>query len=278
MGFTAWTLFGQMTTTIKNQAVTILLNQVFNPLIVTARVIANNIAEQISIFSNNFNISLYPSIIKSYAAESKDRMYSLIFNGSKITFFLMWIFALPLFWEMDNILLFWLKNPPAEASLFARLAMIELLVHSISLPLTTAARAPGRMKVYELILGSMQISIFIISWFVLVMGGQAYSVFVVAIIISIIMFITRLLIVRGLIDISLKLFCNKVIMPVLTIVIFSIILSFVVHISLPNGIFFTFLSIFLNILISIILIYFLGVSKDERKSIINNIVSQAIKK
>ena len=91
-------------------------------------------------------------------------MFELIFNGSKLTFSLMWIFGLPLFVEMEAILGLWLKEVPENAILFTRLGLIESLIVSISLPLTTAARAPGKMKKYELILGSIQILIF---WYVL---------------------------------------------------------------------------------------------------------------
>lgn len=278
VGFTFWTMFGQISSVIRNQAVTILLNQTFNPVVVTARVIANSIAEQIHIFSYNFNISLYPSIVKSYATNDRDRTHSLVLNGSKITFFLMWIFTLPFLWEMDNILLFWLKNPPTETVFFARLALIELLIVSFGSPLASTARAVGKMKMYELILGFMQIAIFIISWIVLAMGKEAYSVFVVAIIVSIIMFIARLLIVRGLINISLRLFWNKVIMPVLLIVVLSIVFSFVVNVFLPQGIIFTSLSIILDILISGGLIYFWGMDKNEKINFGNIIKNEISKK
>jgi O-antigen/teichoic acid export membrane protein len=50
VGFTGWTLFGQITTVGRNQAVTILLNQVFNPVVVAARAIATNITRSLSDF------------------------------------------------------------------------------------------------------------------------------------------------------------------------------------------------------------------------------------
>jgi O-antigen/teichoic acid export membrane protein len=267
MGFTWWTLFGQITTVARNQAVTILLNQVFNPLVVVARAIATNITGQINMFSNNFNVGLYPPIIKSYAAGNKKEMFSLIFNGSKMTFFLMWIFALPLFLEMDTILKVWLKNPPPEAVLFTRLALVEVLINSISLPIATAARASGKMKFYEFTLGCIQLAIFVVSWLVLFMGGLAYSVFVVAIVANITMFIVRLFIVKTLIALSINSFFQKVFFPISTIVMISTILSFVIHGLLPKELAFTCISLLLSIIITCVSIYFLGVDKWEREKI-----------
>ncbi len=139
--YTTWSLFGAFTSVGRNQAVTVLLNQFFNPVVIAARTIAVTVSGQVNVFSANFNTSLYPSIVKEYAAGRSEAMFSLIFNGSKMTFFLMWVFALPLWLHMDYVLTLWLKNPPENAILFTRLALLESLINASALPLMTAARA-----------------------------------------------------------------------------------------------------------------------------------------
>ena len=272
MGFTSWTLFGQLTTIGRNQGITILLNQFFNPVVVASRAIAINISTQIGVFSNNFNLGLYPPIIKAYAADNKKQMFSLIFNGSKITFFLMWIFSLPLILEMDTILKLWLKNPPLESVLFARLALIEVLINSISMPLTTAARAPGKMMSYELILGTIQIAIFAFSLIALLLGGKAYIVFVVAIVANILMFLIRLVIVRRLIDLSLLDYINQVFFPVLLVTLVSAVSSYAVHFFLSSGLFFTALSMFSSVIITSSTMYFLGLDLQMRLKVKSKIL------
>jgi len=277
VGFTGWTLFGQVTTVARHQAVTILLNQVFNPVVVAARAVATSITSHINVFSSNFNVGLYPPIIKSYAANDKKGMFSLIFRGSKITFFLMWVFALPLFLEMDTILRVWLKNPPPEAVLFTRLALVEVLISSISLPITTAARAPGKMKIYELTLGCIQIAIFVVSLFVLMLGAAAYSVFVVAIVANLVMFVVRLLIVRTLIGLSIRPFFNQVVLPVSIVVLFSAVSSYVIHWFLPKEFGFACVSILSSIIIACICMYFMGINQWEREKV-RSIIVNRIKK
>lgn len=274
VGFTGWTLFGQTSTVVRNQAVTVLLNQVFNPVVVAARSIASNITSQINVFSSNFNVGLYPPIIKSYAANNKEEMFLLIFRGSKITFFLMWIFALPMFIEMDTILQIWLKNPPSEAVLFTRLALIEALINSVNLPLYTAARAPGKMKTYELTLGILNITIFVVSWLVLIVGASAYSVFVVSIAITLLMFISRLFIVRTLIGLPLRPFFQQVALPVSVVILFSALPSYVIHLFLPKSFIFTFISVLLSMVIVCINMYFIGVNKWERKKVRSFVVNK----
>lgn len=218
LGFTGWTLFGQLTTVFRNQAVTVLLNQFFNPATVAARAIATTVASQVMVFAQNFNTSLYPPIIKSYSAEQKKEMLSLVTNGSKLTFFLMWVFALPLLIEMDTILGLWLRTPPEASVMFTRLAIVEALIFAISLPIATAARAPGKMKLYELSLGSIQMLIFLASWMVLKAGHPAESVFIIAIVANLLMFKVRLLFVSKLVGLPIGPYYKQVVIPTILVV------------------------------------------------------------
>lgn len=276
-GFTGWTLFGQLTTVGRNQAVTILLNQAFSPVVVAARAIAVNITSQINVFSNNFNVGLYPPIIKSYAANNKDEMFTLIQGGSKITFYLLWIFALPMFIGMDTILRLWLGHPPESSVLFTRLALVEVLITSISMPLTTAARAPGDMKTYELSLGSIQLGIFAASWLVLELGAAASSVFVVAIVANILMFFVRLWIVRNLIGLSLRAFSRKVVVPVVNVVVLSTLVSFVAVYFCPTRDIYTIGVMMGSGVVTLLAIYAVGLATSERQKL-KTIVSNRLQK
>lgn len=277
LGFTGWTLFGQVTTVARNQAVTILINQVFNPVVVASRAIALSISGHIGVFANNFNTSLYPPIIKSYSSNNKNEMFSLIFNGSKLTFFLMWIIALPLLVELEMILNIWLKNVPPDAVLFTQLSIVESLILSFSLPLATAARAPGKMKTYELSLGIIQLSIFFMSWIILKMGYPVYSVFIVSIFVNIIMFFVRLIIVSKLIDLSKKSFIVKVVYPIICVIILSITPTYLLQKTLPKGFINSLIVIIASVIFSAISMYYIGLDKNWQRKIKNNISKKILK-
>jgi hypothetical protein len=185
----------------------------------------------------------------------------------------MWIFALPFYIEMEAILQIWLKEIPAGTILFTRLALIEVLINSISLPIATAARAPGRMKRYELLLGGVQLGIFLASWLALKSGSPAYIVFVIAIIANFIMFAIRLLLVRYLIGLSLRAFTTEVVLPVTGVVLLSCIPSFGIQLLLPKSIVFSFVTILVSAFSIIISIYYVGLDKilrDKLKTILLN--------
>ena len=274
IGFTGWTVFGQLSTIARTHAITVLLNQSFSPAVVAARVISVNIASKVNIFSGNFNTSLYPPIIKSYAANERQDMFALITGGSKITFFLLWVFALPMLVEMEAIMGFWLTTPPPDAVLFSQLSLIEALIMSISMPLTAAARAPGKMKAYELSMGSIQIGIFIAAWAVIAAGAPAYSVFIVAILSNILMFGVRLYLVNVLIGFPIGTFLRHTALPSMGIVLVSAFPVAILNKMLPQNFYWTALVILFSFVVSTIAMYFIGLDKVWRLKVINMIRSR----
>lgn len=265
--FTGWTAFGAFTSVARNHGVTILLNQAFNPATVAARAIAMNVASQVSVFANNFNTGLYPPIIKAYAADDKNEMYSLIIHGSKLTFYLMWVFTLPLLLEMEMVLTIWLNTPPKEAVIFTQLALIEMLIMSVSLPLATAARAPGKMRFYETVLGVIQLVIFAFSYWFVNNGYPAYSVFIIAIIFNFIMLAVRLLVVRHLIGLNLGNYISQVLMPLSGMMLLSAIPSIYLRNSLPDFVGYSTLVIVVCLILSTVSMYYLGLDKYWRYKI-----------
>ena len=267
LSFTSWTLFGQLTTVARNQAVTILLNQAFNPAVAAARAIAMTVAAQVAVFSTNLNTSLYPPIIKHYSAGQKEEMFSVIIWGSKLTFILMWIFALPLYLEMETVLRLWLVTPPPEAVFFTQLALIEAVIMAISLPLATAARAPGQMRMYELTLGTIQLLILVASWALLTIGQPAASVFLVAIAANILMFFIRLRIVSSLTGLGVSLFLRRVGWPVLLVAISSSAPVSIVKAMLPSNLLSAGFVVLLSMLTSATLMFYLGFDVVTRRQL-----------
>ena len=268
VGFTGWTFFGQLTTVARGAAVTVLLNQYFSPVVIAARVIAMNIAGQSNMLATQFNTSLYPPIIKAYAAERREEMYALVINGSKATFFLMWILALPIYLEMEAILALWLSTAPDYTVEFARLTLIEALIFAVSLPLTTAARAPGKMAVYESILGTLQFSILLASWILLKAGFGPQSVFYTAILVNLIMFVVRLEIVSRLTGLPVIRFMRGTMPAVMRVVVVSTALSAIVANNLPNGIGSLAVSLVAVVSITAAAIYFLGLPEALRQQLV----------
>lgn len=267
--FTGWSIFGQLTTVARNQSVTILLNQFFNPAVVAARAISISVAGQISFSASNINTSISPHLIKSYASKELQKMYDVIFSGTKAIFFMIWIIIIPAYFFMEPILRIWLKNVPDYAVDFSRLGLLEALISSIALPIATAARAPGKMKVYELSLGFVQLLIFFASWFFLYQGYSPNSVFITAIVGNLIMFFLRIYIVHILIGLPVFKFINKTVLPLFSVAVFSFFIAYSVDFYISkNSVFYIFIYGFAFLIINTILMYYLACEDFEKKWIL----------
>ncbi|ELA7570058.1 oligosaccharide flippase family protein [Vibrio alginolyticus] len=267
ISFTGWALFGQFTTVLRVQGLTILINQFFNPATAASRAIAISISTQVNAFSNAFNTGLYPSIIKNYASGNSQELYDIVFTGSKLSFFLMWMLTLPLVSGMELVLGLWLHEPPEHAVLFTQLTMIEMLIMSISLPLTAAARAPGKIKTYELILGTIQISIILVCYLFLSLGYPAYSVFIIAIVVNLIMFLVRLKLVSYLISLPILEYTKEVLIPVIKAISLPILF---VSLGLDINAYFYVVCVFIITLFSIVFIGFDLSTRNKMMHLIGN--------
>ena len=273
--FTWWTLFGCITTVSRYQAITILINQFFNPAVVAARAIALNISSATSMFTNNFATGLYPPIIKAWAKNEKNEMMKLLFIGSKMCYFLLIIIVFPLTMNMDFVLHLWLKKVPESASLFSILALVETGLFLICQPLATAARAVGKMMMYELPLGMLQLLILPISLLVLYYGGEAYMTFVVAIVLVFIMIFVRLYVMKRLMDFPVRSFILNVLLREVICTVYAYAVAFALHRCIPCSFYMQFFLSPLDILVigSGILIFCL--TRDERSFLLNNIKRKA---
>ena len=263
-GYSGWSMFGASVGIFKHQIVNILLIQFFNPVVVTARVIASQVDSAVASLSHNFSTAMRPQIVKSYAAGQKENMLSLMFRGSKGTYLLMYLFALPLALEMPIILGLWLKNPPEYAVLFTRLVLVDVLITSVSYTIMMAAQATGKIMMYQSVVGGILLLNVPISWIALQIGASAYSVLIVAISITIIASTARLLILKRLVDYSIQQFLKEVLLPICIISVCSAILPVIAHHIIAQSI----LRLFIVIVLSVISIsfcsYCLGLNDIER--------------
>lgn len=267
--FGGWTIFGQITTVSRSQVLTILINQAFSPATVAARAISATVGAQILAFSKNFSSALHPPIIKAYANGETEQTFSLIYFGSKVTFFLVWMVTLPIISIAPGLLNFWLGSPPAETVLFTQLALVENAVVAISLPLMTAVRATGKVRLYELSLGTLQAFVLILSWIVIQSGAPAYFVYIVAIAINVLMFGLRLWLTHILVELPLGLYAKSVLAPVFSVVAASSGMAITIVKLVPEAASLSVspLSLFAAaaiFILSPIVIFGLGLSRSER--------------
>ena len=268
VSYNGWNLFGASVGIVKNQIINIVLNLFFGPLVNAARAVSAQVNSAVVSFSQNFSTAMQPQIIKSYAAEKYEETMRLVFRGCKGTFFLMYLFALPLMIEMPYVLKLWLKEPPELSVLFTRLALLDALIDSISYPIMTLAQATGKIKLYQGVVGGVLLLNLPVSYCALKLGAPAYSVMIVAIILAFVAFFVRLFIVKCLVHYSIKSFFYRVVFPESIVASLASVLTVKVNQNLNT----VFISLIFTTIVSCfslgLLFFLLGLSVTERKAVV----------
>ncbi len=273
MGYTGWNLFGNVAYVSYNQGINIILNVFFGPAINAARGIAYQVNGAISGFAGNFQLAMNPQITKSYSSNELDYMHQLIYSGSKFSFFLLYCITLPILIETDKILYWWLKIVPDHAILFCRLVLIQALIDSISLSLKAGVQASGKIKWFQIIIGSMLFLILPISYLFLYLGYSPVTPFIISIVIAIIALSGRLYMVGNIINLSISKFVKKVIFKIVLVVVFSPVVPLLWKYWTNSTTINSLISIFISGLSGIVVIYFLGLASNEKRIILKKIQS-----
>jgi O-antigen/teichoic acid export membrane protein len=271
MGYSVWSLFGSISAVARNQGINILLGMFFNPAINAARAIAYQVNEGINQFSNNFFTAVRPQITKKYASGDSLDMMNLVFRSSRFSFYLLFVFALPILLETQYILNVWLDNPPLNTVLFTRIGALTSVIDSLGYPLMTAINATGNIKNYQIVTGGLLILTLPISYVVLKIGYPPECTMYVALIISAVAQGSRIIFMKVLQNISVLKYIKNVLSYIVGVFFLSSVLPLIAHIIMPYGIERFLFVTALSLVNCFLVIYRFGITKNER-IIINDIL------
>lgn len=268
-GYAGWNFIGSASATLRNQGGNILINLFFGPAVNAARAIANQVLHAVDGFAQNFMMAIKPQITQNYASGNYDYMMKLVFMGSRMTYYLLFVISLPVLLNADYLLGLWLKEVPDHSVLFVQLTLIFTMLEHVSGTLITAQLATGKIRNYQLVVGGIQLLNLPISYVVYKLGGIAESFVIVAIICGIGCLIARLYMIRPLIGLKIKDFVQQVLLKLLLVTCASTIIPIVLkHVLENNFLNFVIVSA-VAVLCSAISIYTLGLNSKERSMMLS---------
>ncbi len=263
-GFAGWNFIGVSSALLRDQGGNILLNLFFGTGVNAARAIATQVNSAIVGFSSNFMVALNPQITKSYANGNQSYMMTLIFQGARLSYYMLLILSLPLLINTKYILEIWLIEVPDHTVWFVRLALIFGMIEAISNPLIAAMLATGKIRNYQIVVGGLQLLNLPISYVFLMCGYMPEIVLIVALFISGVTLSARLIMLRGMINLSVREYIRRVILNISMVSIIATPLPLLFHLHNPEN-FTTFVvSGIICVISSIVAIYFIGCTRQER--------------
>ena len=270
--FAGWNFIGCTAGLLKDQGVNILLNLFIGPVVNAARGIAISVNGAVAGFAGNFMVAVDPQITKSYAVGDREYMFSLVERSSRFSFYIILILALPILFETEFLLTFWLKQFPEHTVNFVRLVLVLSLCDVISNTLITLQNSTGKIRNYQLAVGGMLMMNFPLSYICLKMGFAPESVYLTAIAVSICCLLLRLVFLRNMVGLSMSGFLKNVCLRAVVVTAVAIIIPVLVAVLVDcQGVRHFLLVTFTCLVCSSVSVYFLGCSHNERTFIRHNI-------
>lgn len=275
--FTGWNMFGTVACILKDQGVNVLMNIFGGPVANAARGVSYQISGAVQGLTGGFQSAVNPQLTKRYAANDSEATCRLLCESSKISYFLLFIIALPVMMEADFILKLWLVEVPPMTALFARIILIESLFGSLGGPMITSLMATGNIKWYQIVVGSSLLFIVPVAYLFLKLGCPIEAALIVSALFILLGDILRIIFCKRQIGLSLRLYVLKVVLPIIMVTILSLILPLLIHYNMSEGWSRLIISTIVSCTIIAILVYTIGLTTTERNFIIAGIVSRVKK-
>lgn len=265
--FAGWNFIGVSAGVLRDQGGKILINIFTGPAVNAARGVALQLSGAVQGFVTNFMTAVNPQITKSYAAGDREYMYFLISKSSRMSYYLLFVLALPVLFNTGYLLDLWLKDVPSHSELFVQLFIVFTLSESLSNPLITAQLATGNIRNYQLVVGGLQLLNIPVSYLFLKSGAVPEVTVMVAVAISQICLFARLFMLRGMIGLPAGDFLKKVYLNVIAVSAAALVVPLAADPALPD----TFSGFAASVMICVcsagLSVMFIGLRASERREL-----------
>lgn len=192
LGFFGWNLVGGLTGMATHEGPNYFMNVFLGVRVNAAMGIAKQVGSAVYNFTENFQTAFRPQIVKYYAADEKKNLFELIFNASKISYYLMFIIGFPVLLCINGILNIWLIEVPLYTAEFCSFVLLGYMVNAFSSPLWMLAHATGDIKKYQISLSCISLLIIPAAWIILFFKYPPYYIIAFQAFINVLIYAYRL--------------------------------------------------------------------------------------
>ena len=266
--FAGWTTYSMGCIIGRNQGIAVVLNIFYGTIVNSAYGIAQQVLGAVQFISTSILNAMNPQIMKAEGSGDRSRMVRLCEYESKYAFLLLSLVAIPLIAEMDTVLHFWLGEVPEHAVMFCRCILAASLCDQISVGLTTANQAVGKIRTYNLIFYTFKLLVVILAWGCIKAGLPLVSVMWCYIGVELFTSFLRLPLMKRIANIAILPFCKNVFMRIIVPLISMCSVCAIVtnKIDSPYSIFLTIGS---SSLIGLIAIWYSSFTRIEKEFVRN---------
>lgn len=261
--FAGWSFVGTAVAMISNQGNIILVNHFFGVLLNAAIGVVGQLQGMIGVFSANLQKALTPVIVKNAGCKDNKEMMKWSFVSMRFGFLLLAFIAIPIAVEANYIFTLWLKQVPALTIIFFRLAIIGSLLEQMSRGFASSLSAIGKIKELNIYGTITLILYFLTSFIILYLGGQAYWIYILFIIKTIVNSSINSFYCKKYCDLSYKDVLNSIVIPLFFVSFVAMIFTYIPSLFMKESIYRLVISFSIGIL-SFLLSSFYILNKNEK--------------
>lgn len=225
--FAGWQLTYSSSSILSIQGVSLILNLFFGTIMNASQGIARQVCGQLMTLSGTLMSALNPVIVKSAGNGERKNMVSVVMTGSKLSYLLIIIIALPVLFELPFLLDKWLTVVPEYAVVFCQYELLQQIIASFTIALVTMISGVGDIKHFQLFSSLTYILRLPLIYCLLLMFGYPVIAYWVSTIAVIVLCIGRIYFAKTKCGLSVREFCMNVVLRCLlvTVIIFIMLLG-----------------------------------------------------
>jgi O-antigen/teichoic acid export membrane protein len=278
LSFNNYNMLSTVSIIARGQGSNILINFFFGTAVNGAYAIANSVQSYVNQFMSSFDQAAEPQITQNLGNGDQERSEYIAMNVCKICILLALLVIFPLLTELNFIIKLWLGIVPANTLTFCYLTLFISLFSSTSGGLAQYITGTGKIKWFRIIYSILFLSVLPVGFVLYKLHYPAYSIFILFIASDVIYRGIQLILVHRLFHFNSGLFIrHSYIRP--AIIMFIMVLYWMMykelHIITSSG---HLLGLIINIVISGLLVFFIGLNSNERRKIKELIYNKIHKK
>lgn len=271
--FTGYTLIGQSTSIISNYGQGFVLNIFFGTIVNAAQGVVGQLSGQLGAFAATMLKALNPMITKSEGAGNRQLMLNASFAGSKISFFLLIFFYIPVILEMDTIFNYWLVEVPEYTIVFAQLLLFRNLIEQLYITLYSAIASVGNIKHFQIYNAILNIFPLPIIYILFSFGFSPVALYWVFIFYSIFQGGLYLFFAKRECGMSIKRYFEEVVVKSIVTLVAITLIVLVPYFLIESEPYRLLSVVVVNIFAFLLVVWFIGLSKIE-KDFISHLVKR----
>lgn len=274
LSFISLLLFTVLASVFDKQGLVIIVNVFFGLAINAAYAIAFSVSSILEFFAMNFKQSVVPQLVQAFGSKDFDRMYRLLYLGTKVAFLLMILISIPAIFEIDYLLHLWLKDPPNFTSTFTIFILISVNIDTFYYFIYQAVHASGKINEQQVFISISYLLSILLVYISFKFGGSFYYAVYIPIVFSVLRNIVVMYSAKKAINFKIVNFIYKITLPCLLVVGVLVLFATFIVIYNDSSIYRVLLLVCINSVSTAIMGYFMILNKQEREFILQLIMKR----